>query len=220
MTDLWQGTRVTPNPHLQLLTSDQALLPGPSAALLLYDPAHTLEALQAQADSFGLALIRPASLTSAGEEAKEAQGDGYWTGDVRLLKALRQGQPDWQLIGLAQDRHGAMVMGEAGADLILFTVFDPGTDLPRLLPGDPLVGKRLLEGVEHDGVGRGSHREHEGAAGAQRGGHHEQCRVDGSRNRAGRKDWHHQGCRGGVAGHLRQGDQDCGPGAKQFSSKA
>ena len=136
MTDLWQGTRVTPNPHLQLLTSDQALLPGPSAALLLYDPAHTLEALQAQADSFGLALIRPASLTSAGEEAKEAQGDGYWTGDVRLLKALRQGQPDWQLIGLAQDRHGAMVMGEAGADLILFTVFDPGTDLPRLLPGD------------------------------------------------------------------------------------
>ena len=56
----------------------------------------------------------------------EARGlDGYWTVDPAQMKALRKSQPDAQLVGLAQDRHGAMVMGEAGADLVLFGALCP-----------------------------------------------------------------------------------------------
>ena len=51
--------------------------------------------------------------------------DGCWTADPSAMKALRKSQPDAQLVGLATDRHAAMVMGEAGADLILFGSLSP-----------------------------------------------------------------------------------------------
>ncbi len=118
---LWQSGNVTPDPYLQILSADQTALnqnPIPSALFALTDGPH-LAGQQALADAKALALIRP--LASKLDRA----ADGYWLSDARQLKALRGQNRDWQLVGVAQDRHGAMTLGEAGADLILFGHLEP-----------------------------------------------------------------------------------------------
>ncbi len=126
-----------PSPFLTLLRPDQdpvAIPSGVSAAILSGDPGPRILAWQAAADRAGIALIRVASTGHDG-------ADGFWTPRLDCLKALRAGSYDLQLIGLAQDRHAAMELAEAGADLILFAVFDPAQAVPQLLPGDEALAR-------------------------------------------------------------------------------
>lgn len=119
---IWQFPQMTPTPYLQLLPTAESQItpdPVPSAAFaLLSDPA-AIEAWQRQADTQGLALILPSALSH------EAGRDGFWFHDAASLKRARKDQPQAQLVGLVTDRHEAMVMGEAGADLIVFGGLDP-----------------------------------------------------------------------------------------------
>lgn len=122
---------MNPSPYIQILKSPETRIDEdnqPSAALAL-DGAD-LPRLQSVADALGLALICPA------DRAASHQGDGYWTSDLATLKALRAQNSDWQLVGVATDRHEAMVLGEAGADLILF-----GHLSPLVLAGDLEMGR-------------------------------------------------------------------------------
>ena len=121
---------MTPSPHLQLLFQDAPLDPDISAALLMHDPGMGLADLQQAAHGADIPLILPATFPEVSD------ADGYWTSDIQRLEALRAQNADWQLVGLAQDRHGAMEMGEAGADLLLFGVFDPTAAQPLISPGD------------------------------------------------------------------------------------
>lgn len=117
-----------PDPFLQILSADTATLDPnrlPSAVFAL-NPGELLGAQQALADDQGLALIRPLA------PMQDKAADGYWMSDPIRLKTLRAQNRDWQLVGVAQDRHSAMTLGEAGADLILFGHLEP-----ILVAGDP-----------------------------------------------------------------------------------
>ena len=58
--------------------------------------------------------------------------------------------------------------------------------------------------AEHDDVGRGGHRQHEGAGGAHGGGDHQQAGVHARAQRRGGEDGHQQRGGGGVAGGFGQ----------------
>ena len=51
--------------------------------------------------------------------------DGLWTPALSQIRDARKRLPQTQLVALATDRHSAMMMGEAGADLILFGALEP-----------------------------------------------------------------------------------------------
>lgn len=113
---------MVPNPYIQILnqTSDRLDISGqPSAVICVHHADKSLPHLQASADKAGFALIRHADF------AEDSGADGYWTANVARLKSLRRQNQDWQLVGLAHDRHAAMTLGEAGADLILFGHLEP-----------------------------------------------------------------------------------------------
>lgn len=113
---------MTPSPYLQLLCDDAANISTtdvPSAAFVLSSKSTSIDRWQVQADAHGLALILP------GDIGLKIGRDGFWFQEAGALKAARKQQPGVQMVGLATDRHEAMVMGEAGADLILFGCFQP-----------------------------------------------------------------------------------------------
>ena len=123
---------MTPSPYIQLLPQANVQLDrqrSPCAALLIetgqvIKTGQAIPSLQTQADALDLALILP-------ETAQQSCSDGVWTDHANALKAVRKQSAAWQLVGLAQDRHSAMMLGEAGADLILF-----GRLRPLIVPGD------------------------------------------------------------------------------------
>ena len=119
---------MTPSPYLQLLPDEGAEIDAthtPSAAFVLSPTSASLNRWQGQADAQGLALILPSTLI------RETGRDGFWFQEPAALKFARKQHVQAQLVGLATDRHEAMLMGEAGADLILFGGFDP-----TLIAGD------------------------------------------------------------------------------------
>ncbi len=134
---IWQRATMIPSPFLALLRPDHgpaAIPSGVSAVILSDDPGPQTPAWQAAADRAEVALIRTVSADDDG-------ADGFWTPQLDLLKALRARSRDLQLVGLAQDRHGAMELAEAGADLILFAAFDPVHAAPQLLPGEEALAR-------------------------------------------------------------------------------
>ena len=102
-----------PHPRLTLLPTPATPWQQPCSALICLEGAEGLSA--------EVAIIGPADALNV---------DGHWTANPTTLKALKKSAPDAQFVGLAHDRHSAMVLGEAGADLILFGTFQP------LAPGD------------------------------------------------------------------------------------
>ena len=122
---------MNPNPFIALITnsSKASMLPVDVGAIFLTCEAeNTAEEWQCLADAAEIPLIQ--TPLNASDES-----DGYWTTDVALLKSLRKSSPDAQLVGIAQEKHKAMLLAEAGADLILFAVFDPSSTMPILFPG-------------------------------------------------------------------------------------
>lgn len=122
-----------PNPYLQIISCPRADLNTnvrPSAALMLAPALPDLARFQTAADDAQIPLIQPAQGTD------HAIGDGFWSQEVNTLKTLKRQRPEAQLVGLAQTRHSAMLMGEAGADLILFGHLDP-----VIVPGDMTLGR-------------------------------------------------------------------------------
>ena len=118
---LWQNNFVTSDAFLQILSAEAKTLDSnrlPSAIFALRHGDH-LKHQQALADMANLALIRPL------EPMTDQATDGYWTSDPRQLKTIQGQNRNRQLVGLAQDRHSAMTLGEAGADLILFGQLEP-----------------------------------------------------------------------------------------------
>ena len=107
-----------PHPRLCLVSTAAPDWKGPCSAILSLDtPDQEMIEWARQADT---ALIAPFA-----NAALRKGVDGAWMSDATALKQVRKQIPDAQLVGLAQDRHSAMVMGEVGADLIVFGTFMP-----------------------------------------------------------------------------------------------